>query len=114
MKLSSKTIQELIKSDSIADNLSLRNEVLAVPLDRSPARDNTTDEESTTMMLKPDFKIGSVTKVYAQTLGPLAALSRYNMEPPGKNRSKETSKSPDMMARSGTEEHSSFEQMWDD
>lgn len=57
-------------------------------------------------MLKPDFKIGSVTKVYAQTLGPLAALAKYNSEP------KETSKSPDFQ-RSGTEELSSFEQMWD-
>lgn len=63
------------------------------------------DEE--TKMMKPDFKIGSLTKVYANpsvNLGSLAALSNYNHE-------KEQEQD---MNENGTENLSSFsEQMWD-
>ncbi|XP_063696240.1 klarsicht protein [Culicoides brevitarsis] len=68
------------------------------------------EEEEEDDVVKPDFKIGSVTKVYAQTLGPLAALSRYNL---GDTPIKESPDMPDSSQRSGTEELSSFEQMWD-
>lgn len=70
--------------------------------------DTQKDEEEEEEVVKPDFKIGSVTKVYAQTLGPLAALSRYNLE----DTTYKTSPDPHP-ERSGTEELSSFEQMWD-
>lgn len=71
-----------------------------VPQAQKPESD---DEQK---MMKPDFKIGSFTNVYANpsaNLGSLAALSNYNRD-----------KSEQEMNETGTENLSNFsEQMWD-
>lgn len=55
-------------------------------------------------MMKPDFKIGSITNVYASNLGSLAALATYN----------HNSKDDQEQNETGTENMSSFsEQAWD-
>lgn len=71
-----------------------------VPQAQKPESD---DEQK---MMKPDFKIGSLTNVYANpsaNLGSLAALSNYNRD-----------KNDQDLNETGTENMSSFsEQMWD-
>lgn len=84
--------------------------VQSIDLSSADTQKDEYDEDEALDVVKPDFKIGSVTKVYAQTLGPLAALSRYNLEDTAFKASPDL---PDSSQRSGTEDHSSFEQMWD-
>lgn len=104
-------MRQILKAENVPGGceVHVNDEILATRIEVSPSKE--TDEESTSCMFKPDFKIGSVTKVYAQTLGPLAALSNYNIEPRAGGH--EVSPSPIDFQRSGTEEHSSFEQAWD-
>jgi hypothetical protein len=85
--------------------ISMMNIVKDSQVDVQEAQKPESDEE--TKMMKPDFKIGSLTKVYgnqAANLGSLAALANYNLE---KDQEQDTNET-------GTENMSSFsEQLWD-
>lgn len=104
-KIDPRLMREMVKSESFSGQFDFKDDILAVRIEASPSKE--TDEES---MCKPDFKIGSVTKVYAQTLGPLAGLANFNQKILGKD---EVSPSPMDFQRSGAEEMSSMEQAWD-
>lgn len=86
---------------SLMEDLSVAISMMTIVKDIPQAQKPESDEEQ--KMMKPDFKIGSLTNVYANpsaNLGSLAALSNYNTEQD--------------MNETGGENLSNFsEQMWD-
>ncbi|CRK97996.1 CLUMA_CG011365, isoform A [Clunio marinus] len=94
--------------EDLSDAISMMTIVKDSTQMNSQAQKPESDDEHGQRMMKPDFKIGSLTNVYANpstNLGSLAALSNYNNENNcGEQELNET----------GTENMSSFsEQMWD-
>lgn len=106
-------LRSMTKSESFSMGTSLMEDLSVAISMMTMVKDNQVvpqaqkpESEDEQKMMKPDFKIGSITNVYANpanSLGSLAALANYNSE-----------KIEREMNDTGTENMSSFsEQMWD-
>lgn len=114
-EVSSNILRSMTKSESFSMGTSLMEDLSIAISMMTIVKDNQvvpqsqkpeSDDDENKKMMKPDFKIGSLTNVYANpsaNLGSLAALSNYNNE-----------KNDQDNNETGTENMSSFsEQMWD-
>lgn len=104
-------LRSMTKSESFSmgttlmEDLSVAISMMTIVKDNQIPQAQKPESDDELKMMKPDFKIGSLTNVYANpsaSLGSLAALSNYNRD------------ADQDLNETGTENMSSFsEQMWD-